>query len=89
MSLSMFESSIPRLLRNLNNLAGILGKAAAYAEERGIDDAVLVTARLFPDMLPLSAQVQVACDVSKGCGGRLSGTEAPSFEDNEATFDEL
>ncbi len=89
MSLSMYSSSIPVLIRNLNNLSVLLGKAANYASEKEIDETVLVSARLFPNMLPLANQVQIACDVSKGAAARLGGVEAPKYEDNEATFDEL
>ena len=89
MSLSMYESSIPVLIRNLNNLSAYLAKGADYASEKEIDDAVLVNARLFPNMFDLAHQIQIACDVSKGAAARLSGIEAPKFEDNEASFEEL
>ena len=89
MSLSMFESSIPVLIRNLNNLSAFLEKGANHASEKEIDGAVLVNSRLFPDMFPLARQIQIASDVSKGAAARLSGIEAPNFEDNEASFEEL
>lgn len=89
MSLSMYEFSIPVFVRSLNNLSAILDKAAAYAAAREIDESVLVTDRLYPNMFPLSRQIQIACDVVKGAGARLSGVEAPKYADDEATFDEL
>jgi hypothetical protein len=89
MSISMYESSIPVLIRNLNNLSAFLIKAADYASEKGIDGGVLASSRLFPNMLPLTSQIQIACDVSKGAAARLSGIEAPSYEDNEVSFEEL
>lgn len=89
MSISMYESTIPVLIRNLNNLSAFLVKAASHASEKSFDASVLPNARLFPNMLPLTSQIQIACDVSKGAAARLSGIEAPSYEDNEATFDEL
>lgn len=89
MSLSMHSASIPYFVRALNNLSVILTKGAAHAEEHDIDPSIFVTARLFPDMLPLSRQVQIACDVSKRAGARLSGIEAPSHEDTESSFEEL
>jgi hypothetical protein len=85
----MYESTIPVLIRNLNNLSAFLVKAASHASEKSFDASVLPNARLFPNMLPLTSQIQIACDVSKGAAARLSGIEAPSYEDNEATFDEL
>lgn len=89
MSLSMHSFSIPYFVRSLNNLAAILNKGAAHAKENEIDPSIFVSARLFPDMFPLSRQVQIACDVSKGAAARISGIEAPSFEDNESSFEEL
>lgn len=89
MSIGMYQSSVPALTRALTNLRHLLAKAAAHCEARKIDPAVLITDRLFPDMRPLSFQVQVACDMSKGCAARLGGLDAPKFEDNEQTFAEL
>lgn len=89
MSLSMYQASIPVFLRMLGNLSAILDKAAAHAEAKKIDPAVLIKDRLAPDMLPFSFQVQTATDAAKGCAARLAGIEAPSFADTEATFPEL
>ncbi|HEU5048448.1 MAG TPA: DUF1993 domain-containing protein [Rickettsiales bacterium] len=89
MSLSMYDASIPVLIRGLNNLATILTKAAAYAEAKKIAPEVLVNARLAPDMYPLSRQIQIATDMAKGCGARLAKLEVPSFADTETTFPEL
>ncbi len=89
MSLSMHSASIPYFVRALNNLSAILEKGAAHAQENDIDPSILVTSRLFPDMFPLSRQVQIACDVSKGAAARISGIEAPSHEDTESSFEEL
>ena len=89
MSLSMHSASIPYFVRALNNLSAILEKGAAHAQEKDIDPSILVTDRLFPDMFPLSRQVQIACDVSKGAAARISGIEAPSHEDSESSFEEL
>ena len=89
MSLSMYQASIPVLVRMLGNLSAILDKAAAHAETKKIDPAVLIKDRLAPDMLPFSFQVQTATDTAKGCAARLAGIEAPSFPDTEATFPEL
>lgn len=89
MSLTMYSCSIPVFVRSLTNLSAILQKAATYAAAQKIDESVLVTARLYPNMFPLARQVQIACDVSKGAGARISGIDAPKYEDKEATFDEL
>lgn len=89
MSLSMYSSSVPVLLHFLKNLSAILKKGADYAVEKKIDEKVLTGARLYPDMFPLTRQVQIACDVAKGCGARLAGMDVPKYEDNETTFAEL
>jgi hypothetical protein len=89
MPISMYQASVPVFIRMLNNLAAILEKAAAHAEAHKIDPAVLVSARLFPDMFPLSRQVQIAADIAKAGPSRLAGIAAPSFEDTEKTFPEL
>lgn len=85
----MYQVSIPRFVHMLGNLAAILDKAQAYADAKKIDAATLPAARLFPDMLPLTSQVQIACDSAKGAAARLSGVTAPVFEDNERTLAEL
>ena len=89
MSTSMYERSIPVLIRNLNNLSVFLTKAASYASDNDIAGSVLTSSRLFPNMLPLTSQIQIACDTSKGAAARLSGIEAPSYEDTETSFEEL
>ena len=64
-------------------------KAETHAAERKIAPTVLLTARLFPDMFPLTGQVQTACDTAKRATARLVGVDPPRYEDNEVTFDEL
>lgn len=88
-SVSMYVVSIPPITRSLSNLRSILEKAVVYAETKKINPSVLVNARLYPDMYPLSRQVQIATDVAKGGATRLAGLEPPKFEDNESTFAEL
>ncbi|MGQ0741291.1 MAG: DUF1993 domain-containing protein [Alphaproteobacteria bacterium] len=85
----MYRATVPTFLMMLSNLSAILKKAAAHAEARKIDPAVLVNARLYPDMFPLSKQVQIGADFAKRAAARLAGVKPPSYEDNETTFDEL
>jgi hypothetical protein len=89
MSLSMYDFSVPVLLRGFETLSNYLDKAAAYAAENNIDPTVLLNARLALDMQPLSSQVQRASDSAKGAIARLTGIEVPSFPDTETTFEEL
>ena len=89
MSISMFQASAPRFANTLRNLAAILDKAAAHAEAKKIDPLALTSFRLYPDMFPLSRQVQIACDTAKVAVARLAGVEIPKHEDTEKTFEEL
>ena len=85
----MYSLSAPVFVRMLRNLDAVLDKGAAYAAARKIEPAVLVNARLFPDMFPLVTQVRIAGDFAKGAVARLTGSEPPKYEDNEASFDDL
>lgn len=89
MKISMYQASVPTFIQMLNNLSAILEKAAAHAEAKHIDPAVLINARLYPDMYPLVRQVQIATDNAKGSVARLAGEEPPKYEDNETSFPEL
>ena len=89
MSLSMYDASIPVFRRILTNLSNILDKAEAHATAKKIDPSVLLQTRLYPDMLPLVRQVQIASDSVKGGAGNLAGVEIPRFEDVETTIAEL
>jgi len=88
-ALSIYDLSIPVLIRGLNNLSSILDKAGGYAAAKKIDPTVLVQTRLYPDMFPLGRQVQITCDTAKGAAGRLAGIDIPKHEDNETTLEEL
>jgi hypothetical protein len=89
MTISMYQASAPRFANTLKNLSAILDKAQTHADAKKIDPRVLTAARLYPDMFPLSQQVQVACDTAKGAVARLAGVEVPVHEDTEQTFEEL
>jgi uncharacterized protein len=89
MTISMYQASLPPIIRSLNNLIGILKKGAAHAEAKKIDGSVLINSRLYPDMLPLSKQVQIASDITRRGAARLAGQEAPPMADTETTFAEL
>ena len=89
MTISMYEASAPRFVNILNNLAVLLDKAQAHCEARKIDPLVLTSYRLYPDMLPFTRQITIACDNAKGAVARLAGVEIPKHEDTEKTFEEL
>jgi hypothetical protein len=89
MTISMSSASLPVFKTMLANLSHILDKGAAHAEARKFDPAMLLSYRLAPDMLPFTRQVLIACDGAKNGIARLSGVEAPKFDDTESTFPEL
>jgi uncharacterized protein len=89
MAISMYQASVPRFVNILGNLINILDKAQAHAEAKKLGDDVLPNFRLFPDMLPMTKQVQIACDSAKGVVARLAGVEIPVYEDNEKTLADL
>lgn len=89
MTLSMYQASVPRFVNMLTNLSAILDKAQAHVDAKKLDASALTSFRLFPDMLPMAKQVQIACDTAKGLVARLAGVEIPVYEDNEKTLAEL
>jgi hypothetical protein len=89
MSTSLYNFSVPVFALALTNLGKQIDKAIAYGEPKKIDGAVFASTRLVIDMLPFSAQVQIACDNAKGTVARLAGVEPPKHEDSEKTLVEL
>jgi uncharacterized protein len=85
----MYQASAPRFAAMLRNLSTLLDKAEAHCSAKKIDPSALTTFRLYPDMFPLTRQVQIACDTAKGAVARLAGVDIPKHEDTEQTFAEL
>ncbi|HKO95280.1 MAG TPA: DUF1993 domain-containing protein [Polyangiaceae bacterium] len=85
----MYHLAIRQFVRSLKNLDAILGKAVSHAEAKKFDVNNFCSARLFPDMLPFTVQIRIATDMAKAAAASLSGKEAPKFEDNETTLEEL
>jgi uncharacterized protein len=87
--MSFYDATVPAYLQILGSLSGLLGKAEAHCKARNIAPEILLTARLYPDMLPFAKQIQLASDfAAKGCA-RLTQSEVPSTPDTEKTFEEL
>ena len=86
---AMYDASVPTITQALTNLIHVLEKGAAHAEAKKIEPSVLIGSRLYPDMFPLSKQVQIASDVAKIGPSRIAQAEFPKWEDNETTFPEL
>jgi hypothetical protein len=89
MSLSMHYVTVTVFVRALSNLRNVLAKAKEHALSHKVEEAVFLNARLYPDMFPLSRQVQIATDIARGAAARLAGLEPPPYEDKEQTFDDL
>jgi hypothetical protein len=85
----MYYLTIRQFVRTLKNLDALLDKATQHAKSHNFDVNNFCTSRLFVDMLPFPAQIRIACDMAKAAGANLAGKEAPKFEDNEATVEQL
>jgi uncharacterized protein len=89
MSFTIYDASIPPMIRTLQNLSRILDKAMVQVEAEKTDPVTLTEARLAADMFPFTRQIQIATDGAKGCAARLAGLEVPSYPDEEKTLPEL
>jgi uncharacterized protein len=89
MTISMYKASAPIFVQFLTSLSAVLDKAAAHAEAKKIDPAVLLNARLYPDMFPLARQVREATNHAASACGRVAGAELPTFTNTEASIPEL
>jgi len=89
MSISMYKTSVPIFVQFLTSLSAVLDKAAAYAEAKKVEPAVLLNMRLAPDMFPLARQVRAATDHAINACGRLAGAEMPSLGNSETSIPEL
>jgi uncharacterized protein len=87
--MSFYDATVPVFLQTLGALSGLLTKAEAHCKAKNIEPEVLLGARLYPDMLPLTKQIQLACDFAAKSCARLTHSEVPSVPDTEKTFDEL
>src|SRR3954452_19000742 len=87
--MSFHDATVPAFLQILGSLQGLLTKAEAHCKAKNIQPEVLLGARLYPDMLPLSKQIQIASDFAAKACARLTHSEVPSPSDTETTFEEL
>jgi hypothetical protein len=87
--MSFYDATVPAFLQILNSLSGLLTKAEAHCKAKNIKPEVLIGARLYPDMLPFSKQIQIASDFAAKTCARLTQNEVPVTQDTETTFEEL
>lgn len=85
----LYEITVPHFVKTLRNLNAILTKAESYADSRKVEMKVLLESRLFPDMFPLSKQIQITCDTAKLAAARLSGKDAPVHDDTLTSWPDL
>ena len=60
--MAFHDASVPAFLQILGSLSGLLTKAEAHCKAKNIQPEVLLNARLYPDMFPLTRQIQIVCD---------------------------
>ena len=89
MSISLYTATVPVLKQMLLALSDVLKKGDEHAQQKKFDPSVLLQSRLFPDMLALVRQVQIACDFAKSVPSRIAGVEVAAYEDTEQSFAEL
>jgi uncharacterized protein len=87
--MSFYDASVSAFLPILGSLSGLFTKAEAHCSAKNIQPEVLLGSRLYPDMLPLSRQIQLASDFATKACARLAHVEVPSTPDTEKTFEEL
>jgi hypothetical protein len=73
----MYAASVPVYQRQLGAISKVLEKGSAWASARKVDEAILMSTRMIPDMLPFSRQVQIACRFAEESAARLAGAEVP------------
>jgi hypothetical protein len=89
MSISHYSVTVPVLKQMLSALSEVLKKGEEYSQQRKFDPVILLQSRLFPDMLPLVRQVQIACDFAQSVPFRIAGLEVAAYEGTEQSFSEL
>jgi len=89
MSISLYTATVPVLKQMLLALSDVLKKGEEYTQQRKCEPSALLQSRLFPDMLALVRQVQIACDFAKSVPARIAGVEVAAYEDTEQSFAEL
>lgn len=80
---------IRQFVRTLRNLDAILVKAETHAAARKFSPDNYLGLRLYPDMLPFTAQIRICCDVAKFVAARASGQAPPQHSDDEKTWVEI
>ena len=86
---SIYESAIPLITYKLGRLKHIVTTGQQHAADNDLDSSALTAFRLYPDMLPFTAQINIPTDIVCGCTSRLTGNERLALDDSAMTFDAL
>lgn len=89
MSINISEVISGLATRQLKGLILVLQKANQHATESGIDHATLLGARLYPDMYPLSQQINTAMELLLRGVARLTGKEVIGLNLEDDNFSDL
>jgi hypothetical protein len=87
--MSFYDATVPAFAQILTSLTGLLNKAEAHCKAKNIQPEVILNARLYPDMLPFTKQIQLACDFAGKTSARLAHIDVPATPDTEKSFEEL
>ncbi|KAF2845611.1 hypothetical protein T440DRAFT_261143 [Plenodomus tracheiphilus IPT5] len=89
-SLTFHEICLTPVLNGLKNAHAFITKAEEHVNAKNIDPNDLLTARIHPDMLDFTFQVQRFTDAAKFIPSRINpANEGLSLPDTEKTFSEL
>ena len=89
MTSPMYTNAVPVFKQMLTAVQTILQTTATDVAAKAMSPDAFLQARLFPDMLPLVKQVQIACDFARGVSARLAGVDVPAHEGHETSFADL
>jgi len=89
MTISMYKSSVGIFTQFLGSLSDLLDHAAAHATANKIDPAILLDARLYPNMYNLASQVGEANRHAVRACALLAGVDWPTFPDTAPDIAEL
>lgn len=87
--MTLHEASVPVFTRYLRQLDGLVDRARRHVDEQGIDADAILQARLAPDMLPFSLQVDIAAQFTLRACAPLAGIDVPPFGETSRSFAEL
>jgi len=90
MSSSLYDAIVPTYLQILGGTKKWLGKAEAFAVDRGLPEAAIMEAVLAPDMFPFNRQVRgSAMHAHGGIAGARAGLFTPDLSPAPTSFSGL